>query len=501
MLRNFSVLGLLCVVTSGAARGSCANCCAKLASSLPGKVFSPDSAAYEASLASYWALQEQLITPSCIVSPTTAIDVSTALKIIVPDSCKFAVRGGGHGTAVGVANIEDGITIDLRGIDTIVLSEDKEQVAVGGAATLGDVYTYLAQYGVSIPGARAAGIGVGGSTLGGGFGYFAPSQGLAADSVAEYEVVLANGDIITANQQSNSDLWRALKGGGSNFGIVTKLTFNTFPLGEVWAGDVFFSVSNETVQSTATALYNFASNPDYDENASVFVLYAYQNAPVVLVEYTYTAPVVDAPVFDEFEAVPGQLLNTTAVTTIPTLSASSQAQSPSGFEQITFAMTFVNDEQMILEAYNIMIAASSKLTGVAGAAIGLTLRPIVPSMIRPDDVLGLEVPAQGLIQTIGSVQFNLTADYSLMNNVADQMLSDLEAAAKRLGVYNRYIDMNHAKTEQKVLEGYGSQNYELLKAVAGKYDPKGVFQNLMPGGFKLLWVEFYILAPFDSSDH
>lgn len=86
---------------------------------------------------------------------------------MVRKSCKFAVRGGGHGTADQVANIEGGITIDLRGINSIQLNQDRSRVFIGGAATLGNVYTYLAQYGVSIPGARAAGIGIGGSTLGG----------------------------------------------------------------------------------------------------------------------------------------------------------------------------------------------------------------------------------------------------------------------------------------------------------------------------------------------
>lgn len=148
-------------------------------------------------------------------------------------------------------------------------------------------------------------------------------------------------------------------------------------------------------------------------------------------------------------------------------------------------MTFVNNEQMILKAYDIVVAASPKLVGVQGATMGLTLRPIVPSMVRPDSILGLEVPAEGLIQTIGSIQFNLAADFSRMSDVADQLLSNLTAAARRLDAHNRYIDMNHAKTKQTVLAGYGPQNHAFLKATARKHDPQGVFQNLMPGGFKL----------------
>lgn len=125
------------------------------------------TAAYNASLLSYWAQGEQLITPSCVVLPQTAQDVSKAIKILVNGSCKFAVRGGGHGSPTGIANVEDGVTIDLQGVNSTTISSDNSQVSIGGGQHLGDVFTTLYSKGLYIPAARAAKIGAGGSSVGG----------------------------------------------------------------------------------------------------------------------------------------------------------------------------------------------------------------------------------------------------------------------------------------------------------------------------------------------
>lgn len=107
------------------------------------------------------------MSPSCILLATSAQDVSKALKVLVPLSCKFAVRSGGHGAVPGVSNIQNGVTIDLRGLNGIALSKDKSTVDLGPGQTWGSVYTQLQASGVTVSGARGGSIGVGGSTLGG----------------------------------------------------------------------------------------------------------------------------------------------------------------------------------------------------------------------------------------------------------------------------------------------------------------------------------------------
>lgn len=150
----------------------------------------------------------------------------------------------------------------------------------------------------------------------------------------EYEVVLADGRIVTANKAQNPDLWKALKGGGGNFGIVTNLVFSTFPLGKIWASDVQYLGS--AVDSTANALYNFAANPDYDPHAAVLVTYHYSPStggiPVIAAEYTYDLPVPDAPAFEGFSGLPDKVGNASAITTLPEFSVVADGTSPDGYQ-------------------------------------------------------------------------------------------------------------------------------------------------------------------------
>lgn len=145
--------------------------CRALSSALPGRVSLPASNGYLSSVKSYFSLQEAEISPSCVVSPQSSEDVSTAIHILgAPNSTtKFAVRGGGHTVWAGSANIADGVTIDMRAINGVVVSTDNKITSVGAGARWKDVYVKLDSMGLATPGGRAASVGVGGLTTGGEF--------------------------------------------------------------------------------------------------------------------------------------------------------------------------------------------------------------------------------------------------------------------------------------------------------------------------------------------
>lgn len=166
----------------------------------------------------------------------------------------------------------------------------------------------------------------------GGFGYFATKAGFTCDNVVEYEIVLQNGTIATANKSNNSDLWKALRGGGSNFGIVTKFTFQTFGLESVWGGDAYFPAT--TVPSQLHALHKFTANPTYDVNAGLIMTFAYSPSTGVLFanNYAYAEPVVNPPAFDIFTSIPGQLQNDTAIMTMGQFSSKQGDLSMNGYQ-------------------------------------------------------------------------------------------------------------------------------------------------------------------------
>ena len=143
--------------------------CMTLSSLLEGKISYPGSSTYKAVEDAYFSAQEEELSPACIVNPTCTEDVAAAVKVLAKShsQVKFAIRGGGHNLNVGAANIDSGVTINLRSMSKVSLNEDKTLVSVGGGAKWSDVYSYLDSTGVATSGGRVADVGVGGLTTGG----------------------------------------------------------------------------------------------------------------------------------------------------------------------------------------------------------------------------------------------------------------------------------------------------------------------------------------------
>ena len=153
--------------------------CEALSAALTAKVSYPTSSVYNSSLLSYWSAQEERISPNCIVSPTSSQDVALVVKILTENvnltgafsdqttGCNFAIRSGGHTAHAGSANIDDGVTVDLRALNDVTVSEDKATVTIGPGQKWENIYAALDPLGLSVPGVRVGEVGVGGSTLGG----------------------------------------------------------------------------------------------------------------------------------------------------------------------------------------------------------------------------------------------------------------------------------------------------------------------------------------------
>ena len=145
-----------------------------LSRALPGNVFVPEDQEYTESLNSYFSAQESQIKPACIVRPRSTADVVTVIAYLVRanqlngiGSLKFAIRSGGHACLAGSAKLIDGVTIDLRGLNSIEVDQDSLQVSIGTGASWGEVYRTLDPLGLAVPGGRHSQVGVGGLTLGG----------------------------------------------------------------------------------------------------------------------------------------------------------------------------------------------------------------------------------------------------------------------------------------------------------------------------------------------
>ena len=205
----------------------------------------------------------------CLFEPTSASDVAGALAILTATDTKFAVRGGGHMPVPEAAGIADGVLISTEKLNFMQLTKDNSIAQLGPGLRWGAVYDWISQYNLGVAGGRYDPVGVPGVLLGGGINYFGSQYGWSSNMVSNFEVVLANSSIVNANAQTNADLFWGLKGGSSNFGIVTRFDVKTFPVTSVYGGTTVYEPESVIEYLDAIANYVVPGGGSDDILASI----------------------------------------------------------------------------------------------------------------------------------------------------------------------------------------------------------------------------------------
>ena len=178
---------------------------------------------------------------AAVAQPATAEEVSAVVKFATANGIAFNVKGGGHSTAaMSAAPSPEGMVLDLGLMNSVSVDPASQTVTFGGGCIWRQVDAALWEHGLATPGGAVSSTGVGGLILHGGFGLLSGLHGLTLDVLISCQVVLADGSIVTASKTENQELFWALRGAGSSFGVVTSFTSKAFPQGEVWAGVVLY---------------------------------------------------------------------------------------------------------------------------------------------------------------------------------------------------------------------------------------------------------------------
>ena len=180
--------------------------------------------------------------PAAIVRATSAKDVVKVVQIAAEREMLLAVRCGGH-SFPGLSTCDDGIVLDLSLMKDIVVDPISRTAEVSGGALLGDLDAAGSPYGLVTPAGVVSHTGVAGLTLGGGMGWLSRRFGLTIDSLLGAEIVTADGRLVLTSSQEEPDLFWAIRGGGGNFGVVTKFKFGMHSLGTATVGRWIFPSS------------------------------------------------------------------------------------------------------------------------------------------------------------------------------------------------------------------------------------------------------------------
>jgi hypothetical protein len=192
----------------------------QLRATVRGRVITPDDADYDA--ARTIVSGEFDPRPPVIVRVADASDVASVVSLARETGTELAVRCGGHSGA-GHGTTDVGIVLDLRDMRALDIDVEGRTAWAEAGLTAGEVTTAAAAHGLAIGFGDTGSVGIGGLTLGGGVGYLARKHGLTIDSLLAAEIVTADGELLRVDADTHPDLFWAIRGGGGNFGVATRL--------------------------------------------------------------------------------------------------------------------------------------------------------------------------------------------------------------------------------------------------------------------------------------
>jgi hypothetical protein len=206
-----------------------------------GTIVEPQDPSYHDARKVYNAMIDR--NPRLIANCTCVADVMAAVRFGKSTGLIVSVRSGGH-NAAGLGICDDGLVIDLSGIDYVRVDPTARTVLVGAGCTWSTVDHATHTFGLAVPSGIVSSTGVAGLTLGGGMGHLSRKYGLTIDNLLSVDVILADGTFVIANAEENADLFWAVRGGGGNFGIVTSFLFEAHPVDMICGGPMLWKMED-----------------------------------------------------------------------------------------------------------------------------------------------------------------------------------------------------------------------------------------------------------------
>jgi FAD/FMN-containing dehydrogenase len=437
-------------------------------------VIRPEDAAYDEARQVHNALADR--RPAVIVRAASAADVARTVLFAAETGLELAVRGGGHSLA-GHGTSEGGIVLDMGAMKGLHIDPMRRLAWAQAGLTAGEYTVAAAEHGLATPFGDTGSVGIGGLTLGGGIGWLARKHGMAIDALVSVEIVTADGRILIASESEHADLFWAVRGGGGNFGVVTRFQFRLYPVTTILGGALFLPPTREVLRD----LQGTAANaPEELTTISVlmpappapFIPEALHGKPTLAVMFVFDGdPAAGQAALEPFRQLATPLAEAVMPMPYPGIYAmlkDAERRAPAAHRSVFLDELDDDAVDTILEH---MAAPSSPVAmtqiRILGGAMGRV--PVDATAFAHRDA-----PVMLVIIT----PFEDPAEAPIHAAWTGAYYEALRPASR--GVYSNFLE---AEGKDRIREAYPEPTYRRLAEVKRRYDPTNLFrlnQNIVP---------------------
>jgi FAD/FMN-containing dehydrogenase len=414
--------------------------------------------------------------PALIVRAADAGDVALTVDLARESGLPLSVRGGAHSIA-GFGTNDGGIVLDLAAMKGLLIDPDTRTAWAQPGLTAGDYTVAAAAHGLATPFGDTGSVGIGGLTLGGGIGWLVRKYGLAIDALLAVEIVTADGRQVTASPDSHPDLFWAVRGGGGNFGVVTRFQFRLYPVGEILGGALFLPATPDVLRNLVPT-----AQAAPEELTTISHVMRVPPAPFVPAEYVGTLSVVVMFVWSGDPAEGPAALEPFRKLATPLFEAVMPMPYPGIYQMVAEAekrgygshrSRFLNaiDDADVEAILGAMAAPSSPAAMVQIRALGGAMARV------PSDATAFahrDAPIMMIIITPYEDPATEPVHAAWTQALHEKL------APNAAGVYSNFLE---SEGEARIRTAYPSGAYERLAEIKGRYDPSNLFhlnQNIRP---------------------
>jgi FAD/FMN-containing dehydrogenase len=446
---------------------------AQLRAAVKGRLIMPDDPEYDAARTVYYGGIDR--RPAVIVRAANAADVSQVVSLARQTGVELAVRSGGH-SIPGHSVSEGGIVLDLSAMKGLDIDVERRTAWAEAGLTAGEYTAATGAHGLGTGFGDTQSVGIAGLTLGGGVGFLVRKYGLTSDQLLAAEIVTADGQIRQVDTDTHPDLFWAIRGGGGNFGVVTRFKFRLHEVDTVVGGMLILPATPDLVRAFVAKAE--AAPEELSTIAAVmvapplpFLPAAYHGKLVVMAQLVYAGE-ADA---GERAIAPFRALATPIADRVrPVRYPEVYPPEPEGIHPVAAARTMFLDavDQRTVDVIFDHLRASTAQMAVT------QIRVLGGAMAR------IPADATAFAHRTRRIMVNVAALYANPREKAthEAWVSGF-AAALRQGEAGAYVNFLGDEGEARVREAYPGATWDRLAAIKARYDPTNLFrlnQNIPP---------------------